>query len=87
MLNCHIERIEQREISDAVASAVNISVDIKGRTPINGPIHEFAAALAKVARDRQIPMYLGHEPNGNYLNPAHHETNFGKLITGGKEDA
>ena len=90
MLNGPSSRIPvQREIADAVRNTAEmIGAGIGGRMETaGGPIaHEVTAALANVAKARELPMYLGHEPNGNYLNRAHllsgHHLTIGNLTPG-----
>jgi hypothetical protein len=63
----------QREIADAVSTSGMISAGIESRMEnTGGPIaHEVSAILGSVAKARQIPIYMGHEPGGNYLERAH----------------
>lgn len=63
----------QREISDAVNTAgIGTGTAMRMQNSDGLIAHEVSAVLAIVARDKQIPLYLGHEPGGNYLSRVHH---------------
>ncbi len=88
MLNGPSRTPVQREIAEAISGPA-ITMGIEGRLENTGGAigHEVSAVLAKVAGDKQIRLYLGHEPDGNYLTRVHqlpgfHTPGIGQLMTG-----
>jgi hypothetical protein len=77
----------QREIAEAVDSSRS-TTGIESRMENRGRfIAEVSDILAKVASDKQIELYPGHEKNGNYLTdlefpPGHHPTSIGNSMAG-----